>query len=167
MKTVLYMSLNASGQIAQPDEKHPILREILGDFFQHVLKAGNVVVGRRTYELMTRQASEGGAAEIETVVVSHSSFEGKAVEAVSTPQEALRYLAQKGFETALVGGGAQLDSSFLSEGLVDVIVLNVEPFATARGTFLGVARGFDADLHLVGTAKLSDDIVQIKYEVRK
>lgn len=51
MKTILYMSLFASGQIARPDEKHPIPKEILGDFVQHVRKAGNVVVGRRTYDL--------------------------------------------------------------------------------------------------------------------
>lgn len=56
-------------------------------------------------------------------MISRSLPDAERLKVVATPREALGYLAAKGFETALIGGGAQLDASFLSEGFVDEVVL--------------------------------------------
>lgn len=52
MKTILYMTLTANGYFAQADETRPITKEILDDFRQFVGKSGNLISGRRTYDLM-------------------------------------------------------------------------------------------------------------------
>jgi dihydrofolate reductase len=165
MKTILYLTLSANGLITQADEAHTVPPEILGDFVQRIMGAGNVVIGRRTFELMGAQMAQSAFSAIETVVVSRSPSQAQGVVFAASPREALEHLEREGFETALVGGGAELDASVLSEGLVDEIYLNLEPIVTSKGIALG-AGDDHSDLHLDETVKLSDDIVQLRYKLR-
>lgn len=167
MKTILYMTLTANGFFGQADETHPIRKEILDNFRQSVGKIGNLIIGRRTYDLMRDQNAQGGFSGIKVVIVSHSPLQAEGVSVAASPHEALQHLEQKGFDTALVGGGAQLDSAFLSQGLVDEIFLNLEPFAVNKGIMLVMGEGSEANLQLIGTAKLSDNIIQLHYRVNK
>ena len=163
MKTILYMTLTATGQFVQADEAHPIPQEILADFGRLVGKTGNLIVGRRTYDLMHAQLAGGGFSGIEVVVVSHAPLQAEGVSVAGTPREAVRHLEQKGFESALVGGGALLDGAFLSQGPVDEIYLNVEPRLASRGGILAAEGLLSTTLRLMGTAHLTDDIVQLHY----
>lgn len=54
--------------------------------------------------------------------------------------------------------GGQLDSAFLSQGLVDEIYLNVEPILVSQGIMLDKGEDFAANLQLIGTVKLSDNL---------
>ncbi|MBI1881723.1 MAG: dihydrofolate reductase family protein [Chloroflexi bacterium] len=166
MKTILYMTLTANGYFAQADETHPIPKEILDNFRQFVGKTGNLINGRQTYDLMRDRIAQGGFSGIEVVIVSHSPLQAEGVSPAASPHEALQHLDQKGFDTALVGGGAQLDSAFLSQGLVDEIYLNVEPIIVSKGIMLVTGEGFEASLQLIGAVKLSDNIIQLHYRVK-
>src|SRR5262245_38630218 len=104
MKTILYMTLTANGYFAQADETHPIPKEILDNFRQFVGKTGNLINGRRTYELIRARIAQGIFSGIELVIVSHSLRQTEGVSLATSPQEALQHLDQKGFDTALVGG---------------------------------------------------------------
>ncbi len=106
MKTILYMSLTANGYFAQPDQTHPIPKEVLNNFTQFVGKTGNLIIGKRTYDLMRDRIAQGGFSGIEVVIVSHSAFQSNGIGVAPSPHEALEYLERKGFDTALVGGGA-------------------------------------------------------------
>jgi len=163
MNTVLYMSLTANGCFAKADATHPIPKEILGNFAQSVGKFGNLIIGRHTYDLM-KTLNQGTFPGIESIVVSKSlpTFEGGKV--VASPLEALRYLEQKGFSTALVGGGAQLDSCFLDQGLIDEIYLNIEPLLIKSSTFVA-NENLERNLKLISTSKLGDNILQLQYKV--
>lgn len=161
MKTVLYMTLTANGCVAQATESRPIPKEILADFFKVAGRVGNLIVGRRTYNLMRDLASRLGLPGIKLVIVSHSYSES-GVAVAASPQEAQRLLEHEGFDIGLVGGGAQLDSSFLSQGLVDEIYVNVEPLV-GKGNLCALNEGFEAELRLVGITRLSDNVVQLRY----
>lgn len=167
MKAVLYLSLTANGYVAQPDESHPVPKEILGNFVQLIGKIGNLINGRRTYELMHEQTAHGGFHGIELVVVSHSLPQADGIHVATSPLEALHYLEQKGFDTALLGGGAQLDSSFLSQGLIDEIYLNIEPIICNKGIALALNERFEASLEIINWTKLSENIVQLHYRMKK
>jgi len=163
MNTVLYMSLAANGCFPKADVTHPIPKEILGNFAQSVGKFGNLIIGRHTYDLM-KTLNQRTFPDIELVVVSKSlsTFEGGKV--VASPLEALHYLEQKGFSTALVGGGAQLDSCFLGQGLIDEIYLNIEPLLIKSSTFV-TNENRESNLKLISTSKLGDNILQLQYKV--
>ncbi|MGA9762958.1 MAG: dihydrofolate reductase family protein [Gaiellaceae bacterium] len=165
MKTVLYVTLSANGLVTQADGTHPIPPEILRDFAQHVQRAGNVVVGRRTFELMAAQGASGAMAGIATVVVTGSGLKVDGIEVAASPQEALELLERRGCETALVGGGAALDASFLALGLVDEICLNIEPVLMSKGLALESGADRAISLRLVGTATLGENVVQLRYDI--
>ena len=97
-------------------------------------------------------------------MVSRSLTHAEGARVTASPQEALHHLERKGFETALVGGGAELDSAFLSQGLVDEIFLNIEPVMMNGGSFLAMDGAAEARLRLDGTARLGD-VVQLHYRV--
>jgi dihydrofolate reductase len=162
MKTILYMTLTANGRFAQATGSHPVPKEILGDFVGVVAKVGNLIVGSRTYDLMRSIASRRGIPKIKLVVVTRDDSESEVATAAS-PQEALRLLERDGFDSCLVGGGAQLDSTFLSQGLVDEVYLNIEPSVTKRN-MCALSEGFEAELRLVGVTRLSDNVVQLHYD---
>ncbi len=159
------MTLSANGLIAQADETHQISPEVLGDFVQQVKRAGNVIVGRRTFELMSAQTSQGAFPGIETVVVTRSGLRIDGVNVAASPQQALELLERKGHEAALIGGGATLDASFLSQGLVDEIYLNIESILTSKGLALDFDTGVAVDMQLTGSAQLSENVVQLHYDV--
>lgn len=163
MKTILYMSITANGYFAQPDETHSIPKEVLSNFTQFVVDIRNLIIGKRTYILMRDRIAQGGFSGIEVVIISHSPFQAEGISVVASPHEGLQYLEQKGFDTALVGGGAQLDSSFLSQGLVNEFYLNIEPIIASKGIILGTREEFETSLQFIGTAKLSDNIMQLHY----
>lgn len=142
MKTILYMTLTANRSFAQADEAHTIPKEILGNLSQLVVKTGNVIDGRRTYlmgrqsyDLLRRQAAQEGLA-VEVVIVSDVPLQAEGICVVGSPQQALEHLGQKGISRALVAGEGQLDSAFLSQGLVDELYLNILPAVTNTGTVL-------------------------------
>jgi dihydrofolate reductase len=161
MRTILYMSLTANGGFAQASQSHPIPREILADFVGVAGKVGNLIVGSRTYDLMRGLASRPGFPNIKLVVVSHSRSESGVATATS-PERALRFLESEGFDAGLVGGGAQLDGSFLSQGLVDEMYVNIEP-SVVKGNPFALSEGFEAELCLIGVTRLSDGVVQLHY----
>jgi dihydrofolate reductase len=167
MNTILYVSLTTNGYVVQPDAVHPIPKEILANFRQVVQKTGNLINGRRTYELTRAGGALDALSHVTYVVVSHEQLTAEGVEVVASPEAALQYLEQKGFRTALVGGGAGLDASFLSQGLVDEVYLNVEPSLTGAGLTIPGASGAHVALSLIETTRLSDSIVQLHYVVSR
>jgi riboflavin biosynthesis pyrimidine reductase len=105
----------------------------------------------------------GSLAEVAYVVVTTDPAPREGAHVAATPEAALAYLAGRGFSTALVGGGAATDASFLSRGLIDELYLNVEPVLTGPGLTIPARAGATTPLTLVGTARLSPDIVQLRY----
>jgi dihydrofolate reductase len=164
MNTVLYMSLTANGCFAKAGTTRPIPKEILVNFAQSAGKFGNLIIGRHTYDSMKAQLNQRAFPDIELIVVSRSILKYEEGKVAASPLEALHYLEQKGFSTALVGGGAQLDSCFLGQGLIDEIYLNIEPLLARSDTFV-ISENLDSNLNLVSVNKLGDNTLQLQYKV--
>jgi len=170
MKVVQYMGLMANGCYAMVDETNQsgavkleevIPKEVNSNFAQTVEKFGNLIIGRRTFDLF-RSHMPG----IETVVLSRSPMKYDGINVVASPVEAINLLEKKGFDTALAGGGAQLVRTFLSQGLLDELYINIYPLISEGSTF-AKSENFQASLQLIGVEKLSSDIVQLHYSVRR
>jgi dihydrofolate reductase len=162
MKTVLYMGLMANGCYATADESHPessLPKEVMNNFAQYVGKFGNLIIGRRTNDMF--QTPMPG---IERVIMSRSNYDGITVAA--TPSEALSYLEKRGFDAALVGGGAQVVSAFLSQGLIDELYINMYPLIST-GRIFAISEKLESNLELIGVEKLSAEIVQLHYKVKR
>ena len=65
----------------------------------------------------------------------------------------------------IIGGGRTIVNAFIREGLVDFIIIDLQPVAFGNGTqvfgdFLG-----RLDLKLLETSKLNENAIRLKYQV--
>lgn len=171
MKTILYMGVSANGYIAQMDgDSEWTSQEDLKGFYENSKKAGNIIMGKNTY-LAASKSGYFPFSDALNIVVSHEPIENKWGDKVlitdKLPKEILLLLEQKGFTTAFLAGGGQLNASFAKEGLLDEIYLDVEPLVIGQGIPVFSAADFGFELKLLEVTKLNADTVQLHYSVVK
>ncbi|MGS2763836.1 dihydrofolate reductase family protein [Sinomicrobium sp. M5D2P9] len=160
MKTILYAGLTANGNYGSSDSGQMPKQEELDDLFSHAMEAGNIVLGRRSYEIFGEEVNQNG---LDVVVVSTSKmFEG--IKTVGSPQEMLDYLNKKGYQQAFVVGGVSLHNSLLTDNLVDEMYININPYI-AEGLDLRPTDGKYQDLELLGHKHIGGNIIQIQYKM--
>ena len=168
MKVILYMASTLNGFIAKTnDDTSWISKEEWNSYSGIVRANGNLIIGHRTYEIITKQPEFSEFKDVKVVIISHKKFKTLASNhlVASSPVEALKQL--KDFENVIVAGGGILNASFLSEDLVDEIYVDIEPILLGKGVPLFNGADFDKQLKLLGTKKISDDEVQLHYQVIK
>ncbi len=174
MKVVLYMATTANGLIAKEDDDTSWVTETEWTSFSGMIKKhGNMIIGRRTYEVMLNndEFNKSGLNKIKTMVLTNNKsikiHNPKFVYIAKSSQDALEILKKHKFRTAMVCGGGGLNSSFMRENLVDEIYLDIEPLVFGRGIRLFAEDNFETNLKLIGTKKLSKNEIQLHYKVVK
>jgi dihydrofolate reductase len=165
------MGITPNGYIAKENgDSEWTSKEDLEGFYEHSKSAGNIIMGKNTY----RAASQYGYfpfPDTLNVVVSHEPIENKWGDAVivtgKSPKEILSMLEAKGFATAFLAGGGQLNSSFMKDGLVDEIYFDVEPLLFGKGIKVFADTDFECELELLETKKLNKNTIQLHYRVLK
>ncbi len=165
MKVVLYMAITANGYIAKENNETPWSNEEWESFSEKVKHIKNLVVGRKTFEIMEREGEFQKIGNPFTVVISNK--EANNSKFINSPEEAIRLLEEKGFSKILVAGGGILNSSFMKKGLVDEIFLDIEPFLFGKGIQLFAENNFESKLELLETKQLSKNVIQLHYRVLK
>lgn len=168
MKVSLYMAVSTNGMIAKGDNDTSwISKEEWDSYSLAVRTAGNVVMGRRTYEIITKQPEFQEFKDVRVVVVSSKSFKTLNSNhiAVNSPIKAIKSL--KNFKEIIIAGGSILNTSFLGDNLVDEIYLDIEPVILGRGIKLFEDIDFETSLELIETKKLSHNEIQLHYRVKR
>lgn len=166
MKVILYMAVSANGMIAKSDDNtNWISQTEWNSYSLAVQAAGNLIVGRRTYNILTKQPEFAELKDIKVVVVSKQSFTPISTNHMiaSSPKEALELL--KDFEKVILAGGGILNTSFLEQNLVDEIFLDIEPIILGGGIKLFNDGAVEAHLELLETKQLSPNEIQLHYKV--
>lgn len=171
MKTILYMGISVNGYIAKENgDSEWTSEEDLKGFYEQSKSAGNIIMGANTY-LAASKSGYFPFPDALNVVVSSKEIENKWGDKVlitdKSPNEIIEMLEQKGFTTAFLAGGGQLNTSFVKEGLIDEIYLDVEPLVFGKGIKVFAEGDFELDLELIETKKLNPDTVQLHYRVIK
>lgn len=168
MKVILYMATSINGLIAKSnDDTSWISQDEWDSYSQAVRQAGCLVVGRRTYHILTKQPEFAEFKDVKLVAVSKDDFKTLSPNhlVVHSPKEALDLL--KDFEEVIVAGGGTLNASFMAENLIDEIYLDIEPIVFSEGIPLFKGQNFDCKLKLVDQKKISGNEIQLHYEVIK
>ena len=76
----------------------------------------------------------------------------------------LQELEKDGYKTALLGGGAYLNSSFLEKKLIDEIIITIEPKIFGQGLSL-FQKDFDINLKLLDIKKINKNSIVLKYKI--
>ncbi len=168
MKVILYMAITANGFIAKNnDDTSWISKEEWDSYSLAVRTAGCLIVGHRTYDILTKQPEFSELKNVKLVVVSEQDprvLNPNHLVAHS-PTEALELLM--GFEEIIVAGGGTLNASFLAENLVDEIYLDIEPIIFGNGIPIFKGKDFERRLKLIGQKKITDNETQFHYQVIK
>ena len=128
------MAITANGMIAtEKDEVPHVSKKSWKSYANMVGKIGNLIVGRKTFELM--QDNPIPKCNVCVITKNKSKFKKlpKRICFAKNPIAALRRMKQEGFDEVLVGGRSKLNAAFLKEGLVDEIYLDVEPHILGKG----------------------------------
>ncbi|MDP3014847.1 MAG: dihydrofolate reductase family protein [bacterium] len=165
MKVILYMAITANGYIAKENNETPWSNEEWESFSEKAKEIKNLIIGRKTFEIMNNEAEFQKIGNPFTVIVSNEKDNNSNFAFVESPEKALELLEEKGFEQALVAGGGMLNSSFLQKGLIDEIYLDVEPFLFGSGIKLFAENDYEAKLELLSTKQLSKNTIQLHYKV--
>ena len=171
MKTILYMGISANGYIAKTDGNSEwTSEEDLKGFYEQSKKAGNIIMGKNTY-LAALQYGYFPFPDSLNVVVSHKQIENKWGDNViimdKPPKEILAMLEQKGFTAAFLAGGGQLNASFVKEGLIDEMYLDIEPLILGQGIKIFADADFEFWMELIDFKKLNINTIQLHYKVIK
>jgi dihydrofolate reductase len=169
MEILAYATLSANGYYIIP-ETDPTPEEIMADFMTHAQKAGNVIIGRATYDDMvtfyggvTAFTSQG----IEVVVLSGREDDISGAKVVVSPGAAIDYLRAQGKTQAMVGGGAATISAFLEAGLVTDLRVNVLPLLGFRGLQFLASPTEATPLQLVQSISLPKGSIQLHYKMER
>jgi dihydrofolate reductase len=128
-------------------------------------EAGLLIMGRSTYETLDRPLPE----RLHIVLTSDMNRPAPPqVEFTSaSPAYILEDLEKRGFETAILAGGARTYRTFIDAGLVDELWLTLEPLAFGEGISLLGDNPLDLRLHLIQSELLNESSLQVRYRVVK
>ncbi len=170
MRVLLVAAITVDGKIARrADELNDwSSREDKRIFFRTSREAGVVIMGRTTYETLPTPLP----GRLHVVLTSHPEWHAPAgVELTADPPaRIIERLAERGYTTAVLAGGARTYREFLEAGLVDELWLTIEPLAFGGGISLfgddaADATLLDARLTLLECQRLGEQAVHLRYQV--
>jgi len=136
-------------------------------FFKEIsISKGTMIMGHNTYKSMPSFAFKDRYTLVFTrnpgELVQRDNvdfFEG-------SPQEALKYLEEKGKTQAVIAGGAEIYSMFLNSKLVDEIYVTIAPLIFGTG-IKAYKLDSQLNLQLIESIKLNNQEVVLHYLVNK
>lgn len=167
MKLVLYIAQTVNGYIAKENDETPWSKQIWDSYYKIANQFKAIILGRRTYEIMKQVNEFDKINNPFVIVLSNEVKQHSEIQFVKSPQEAIKLLKSKNFKEVLVGGGSKLNASFMKAGLIDEIILDIESLILGKGIKLFADEDFEVKLKLIKTSKLSDDIIQLHYKIKK
>lgn len=147
-----YSSVDWSSKV---DKKH---------FKKVTTGAGVVIMGRKTFETMGKPLPN----RLNVVMTRNPEKyieEQQLVFTSKSPSEILAWLDEKGYETVMITGGSEIYTLFLNEGLVDEIMLTIEPLLLKGNVNFLKNLKEDISLKLLGVEKLNENTLLVIYKV--
>lgn len=171
MTIILYMAISVNGYIARPDGNEDFLSPInWRDTVRLSNQYGNVVMGRTTYEENLKWTGENSFRNIsgvrKIVVSRQPDLELEpGFELVDSPEAAIKTLDD--MPVMVLSGGGSLNTAFAEKGLVDEVIINIEPALIGKGKGIFANGNFDLLLKPISTKIIEDGIIQTHYRVVK
>ncbi len=169
MKVILYMEVTINGFIARNNnDTEWISNEAWNSYNNKMAEMDAIVIGKNTYDMMPREEFRKSAEHV--VVISKNPVEKK-VENISfsseSPEKIIEYLQKKDYQNICIAGGGKTNASFMKDGLIDEIYLDIEPVVFGTGISLFAQSDFEYKLELLKTKKLNENTIQLHYIVIK
>ncbi len=172
MKVILWMGMSLNGYIAGEDNNEDFISHDCWLTWLEVLRQhGCVIWGRKTHQVVKTWPKSyfDDIKGIKAVVVStNPDYEvGPGFELVNSPEAALKTLKKHGFKSVVLSGGSTLNTAFAKLGLIDEVILNIEPVVEGKGIPLFKPDVFELKLELIEMKQSKGKTIQLHYLVKK
>lgn len=169
MKLILLMAMTLDGKIAKHANQFAdwTSRADKKIFVAETKKAGVIVMGETTYNTIGRPLPGRLNLVLSLEPEKRENIPGSLEFIKATPKEIVTLLEKRGFETAILGGGATVNGSFLKENLIDEIWLTIEPKIFGDGLPLFNGADVNINLELLSIEKLDENVLQVRYKIVK
>ena len=170
MNVIIYLASSANGMISNQRNAPDWLSPEYGQGFMQISQRTKaVIMGKTTYNILAPDylpLKEEGS----LVVLTHDTKQTPAQPNVlftdKSPKEIIALLESKGHTEAVIIGGTLTVSEFLKPGLVNEVILVVEPVLFDSGLPLMKEVGQDLTLRLSEIKQLNENTVQLHYLVK-
>ena len=172
MKVTLWMAMSLNGMIARKNNEEDFLsHDNWLNWLDALKETPSIIWGRKTHEIVKNWPKSyfDDIKNTFSVIVSSDKtykLEDQFVLADS-PKRALEILEKKGFEEVLLTGGSKLNTSFAKEGLIDEVVLSIEPVIVGEGIPLFDPSLFDLKLEPINITQAKGNTMLAQYKVVK
>jgi len=172
MKLILMMAMTVDGVIAKNKEQNAdwTSKSDKRVFIEETKKHGAIIMGDTTFEAMGKKALPGRLNLI--LSLTPEKYQdlvnpGQLEFMKGTPQEIVKHLEDKGYKSAILGGGARTNSFFLKANLVDEILITVEPKIFGIGMNFTEGEDLNLNLELLESKEIGDNAIQLRYKIIK
>jgi len=172
MKLILMMAQTVDGRIAKNSQQNAdwTSKADKKAFIAETKKHGAIIMGDNTFLAMGSRPLPGRLNLI--LSLTPEKFADLVQPGLlefhkGTPEEIKEFLANKNFETAILGGGARTNAMFLKAGAVDEILITMEPKIFGLGLNFTEGEDLDLNLELLESKELGDSAVQLRYKIIK
>jgi len=123
-------------------------------------------MGKNTYDTIGRPLPN----RLNVIMTLHpeieENIEGSLLFTKTPPAQLLKELEAKGFDTIILAGGATINGLFAKGGLIDEMIVTVEPklFGAGLPLFKGVS--LDQDLELLSHEKINEHAIKLHYKFK-
>lgn len=171
MKISVYIAISANGLISnQRNVPDWLSQEYSQGFMEICQRTKAVIMGKTTYRILAPDYLPLKDSGTTVVLTSDTQLVPPNPTVLFTNQKAagiVSSLEQKGHTEAVIIGGTLTISEFMNAGLVDDILLVMEPVFFGNGLPLFKNSEFELKLRLESVAKKNGNTVQIHYSILK
>jgi dihydrofolate reductase len=172
MKVTLCMEMSLNGMIARENGDEDFIPDSgFQNWLDVIRTSGHVMWGRKTHDVVLgwEPAWQAELKGMNIVVISaDSNYKvDDRFKKASSPREAFALFEQMKAQEVFLSGGSGLNSSFAKLGLIDELMVTIEPVVVARGIPLFSPEAVDLTLEMLETKKLPSGAIQLRYNVVK
>lgn len=170
-KLVYHMAISVDGCIARKDGRFdffPTEGDHIADYIAHLQSYGAVVMGKNTYDLGLQQGVSDPYPWLDTYVVSKTlgKSPNERVKVWSgSPAALVSELKAQAGKPVYLCGGAQLAAAMFEQGLVDELILKVNPVLLGGGIPLVAPLPRHVPLTLSAEKRYQSGVVLLTYQV--
>lgn len=170
MKIIIYLAASANGFISNERNVPDWLSPEFGEGFMAISQRTQaVIMGKKTYNHLSPDylpLKEGGSLVVLTHDTKAAPSQSNVLFTSDSPEKIVAQLTDRGHTEAVIIGGTQTLSAFFKAGLVNEIILVVEPVLFSKGLSLVEDVTFEYQLALQEVKKLNDNTVQLHYQIK-
>lgn len=175
-KVIVYIAASLDGFIAGPNDDLSFLKRVEreGEDYGYAAFSSaidTVIMGRRTYEWVTREVGpavyDEGSNDVYVITRTPQPTRGKTKFYQGDVEVLIQQLKAAPGKDIFCDGGAMLIDSMLKENLIDEMIISVIPVLLGNGTRLFKEGRPEHDMQLLESKAFESGLVQLHYQFGK